>query len=94
MKNQKLLSVFADAQGEVKAWMPDSDQAVIALSNYIFSQAMQGNKKPLDVLFSVSVHVLARDITGKSLEDWAENLKKVTPVYSDALKQVINQKKS
>ena len=55
---------------------------------------MQGNKKPLDVLFSVSVHVLARDITGKSLEDWAENLKKVTPVYSDALKQVINQKKS
>ena len=94
MKNQKLLSVFADDQGEVKAWMPDSDRAVIALSNYIFSQYMQGNHKPFDTLFSVSVQVLARDITGKSLENYAESLKQVTPVYTDALKKAKNQKKS
>ena len=76
-----LLKVSEDERGEIQVTCPDSDAAVIALHDYITKTALKGDQSALDVLFAVTVHLLAQEQTGKLEEQYIKNLRETTPKY-------------
>lgn len=76
-----LLKVSEDERGEIQVSCPDGDAAVIALQDYITKTARTGDQRALDILFAVTVHFLAQDLTGKLEEGYIESLREATPKY-------------
>ncbi len=76
-----LLNVSEDERGEIQVSCPDKHAAVVALHDHITKTAMKGDQRALDVLFAVTVHFLAQDLTGKMEEKYIENLRETTLKY-------------
>ncbi len=81
MKQRTLLSVAEDAKGGVKVTCPNMDEAVMAITDHLLKTCKTGDRTALDVLFSVTVHLLAMDRSGRFEEQYIENIRKTVPAY-------------
>ncbi len=93
MKTRTLFKVSEDETGNIKITCPDSDDAVMAMTDYVLSTAAKGDQKALDVLFSVTVHFLASETTGKLEEQYIENLRRCIPPYRNGYAEVAKEMK-
>ena len=91
MEQFEILKVWADKNGEIKVNIPSSDDAVMVLTDYIVAHAAMGDQKPLDVLFAITVHFLARETTGKVVEEYCKNIKKYAEEYGKHYKEAIKE---
>ena len=83
MEEKILLKVSYDKDGNTVIEMPDSDEAVIAITNYIHDNIVKRESGPLDVLFSIVVHFLAMDLSGSFEKQFIKNIKETTPQYRE-----------
>lgn len=70
----------------------NNQETVIALSELIAYNLAKNEQGPLDLLFSITLHVLARDTSGKFVDSYCENLKKEVKPYIEGYRQLKNQK--
>lgn len=68
--------------------IPDRDLAVMTLTDIIWDRVQHRSQMGLDMLFSVVVHTLARDLSGKFQEEFIENIRKTIPQYQNAYKKL------
>lgn len=85
MEEEKvLLKVSYDKDGNTVIEMPNgSDDAVINIVNYIWDNIQKNNTEPLDVLFSIVVHMLAMNLDKRFEEQFIRNIKDTTPQYRE-----------
>lgn len=85
MEEEKvLLKVSYDKDGNTVIEMPSgSDDAVINIVNYIWDNIRKNNTEPLDVLFSIVVHMLAMNLDMRFEEQFIRNIKDTTPQYRE-----------
>ena len=88
MEEKTLLKVSYDEKGDTVVDIPDSENAVMALTNYIGANLRKQNQQPLDVLFSVVLHLCAQDLSGEFEKQFIKNLKATTPQYRDGYRQM------
>ena len=74
--------------------IPDRDLAVMTLTDIIWDRVQHRSQMGLDMLFSVVVHTLARDLSGKFQEEFIENIRKTVPTYRNVYKKMREQKKN
>lgn len=86
-----LLKVAYDEGGNVVVTIPDGDEAVIAVANYIYDNIRKKDRAPLDVLFSVVVHFLAMDLSGNFEKQFVKNIKETTPQYREGYRMMREQ---
>lgn len=68
--------------------IPDRDLAVMTLTDIIWDRVQHRSQMGLDMLFSVVVHTLARDLSGKFQEEFIKNIRKTIPQYQNAYKKL------
>ncbi|MBQ3813648.1 MAG: hypothetical protein II841_08790 [Bacteroidales bacterium] len=78
-----LLKVSYDKDGKTVVEIPNSDDAVIAITNHIHDNIVKRNTGPLDVMFSIVVHFLAMDLSGSFEKQFIRNIKATTPKYRE-----------
>lgn len=89
MRQKTILNVSKDKNGEVKVSCPDSEAAVVALTKHICKTAAEGDDAALNILFSVTVHILALDVTGEFEEQYIGNIRKTTPAYRECARESV-----
>lgn len=91
-KKQAILKVFEDENGNIQIACPNRDDAVMAVTDYIHRLHASGDQSALDVLFAITVHLLAIEQSGKFEEEYIENLRKYIPpyrkIYADVTQRV------
>lgn len=88
MEEKILFKVSYNEKGDTVVEMPNSDDAVMAITNHIHASIRQNNTAPLDVLFSVVVHLLAQDLSGGFEKQFIKNVKETTPQYREGYRQM------
>ena len=88
MEEKILFKVSYNEKGDTVVEMPNSDDAVMALTNHIHSEIRKSNTEPLDLLFSVVVHLLAQDLSGGFEKQFIKNVKDTTPQYREGYRQM------
>lgn len=59
----------------------NTDDVVMGLADFITEHLQLRDQEPLSVLFSVVIHVLARETSGRFEEQFIENVRKSTVEY-------------
>ena len=91
MNTKELITVSYDENGNTVVSIPDSEEAIIAVSNYIHDNIRKKDTAPLDVLFSVVVHFLAMDLSGNFEKQFIKNIKDTTPQYREGYRMMREQ---
>ena len=91
MNVKELINVSYDENGNTVVTIPNKDEAVIAVCNYIHENIQRKNRLPLDVLFSIVVHFLAMELSGKFEKQFIENIKETTPQYREGYRMMQKQ---
>ena len=71
----------------------DWKEAVMAMTDHILVTASKGDQRALDVLFSVTVHFLASETSGRLEEKYIENLRKCIPPYRNGYAEMVKEMK-
>lgn len=93
MKTRTLFEVSEDETGNINITCPNREDAVMAMTDYVLATAAKGDQRALDVLFSVTVHFLASETSGKLEEQYIENLRKCIPPYRNGYAEVAKEMK-
>ncbi len=88
-----ILTIIARGDDAV-VHIPDDDLAVMTISDIIWDAMKQNRHRALNLLFSILVHTLARDLSGKLQEEFLENIRKTVPAYRNVYKKMLEQKKN
>ena len=88
MEEKELIKVAYDENGNTVVTIPDYDEAVIAVCNYVHDNLRQKNREPLDVLFAIVVHFLAMELSGNFEKQFIKNLKETTPTYREGYRMM------
>ena len=91
MEEKIIIKVAYDEKGGIVVEVPNSDEAVIALSNHIHANLQKKEIAPLEFIFSVVVHFLAMDLTGNFEKQFIKNIKETTPQYRDGYRMMRQQ---
>lgn len=91
MEEKIIIKVAYDEEGNTVVELPNNDEAVIAISNYIHSRLQAKDIAPLEVVFSIVVHFLAMDLSGNFEKQFIKNLKETTPQYRDGYRMMRQQ---
>ena len=84
LQEKVLLKVSYDDKGNTVIEFPQgTDDAVINIVNYIWDHIRKNDTAPLDVLFSVVVHLLAMNLDKRFEKQFIENIKATTPQYRE-----------
>ena len=81
MKEQEILRIYYDKDGNMQVDCPNMDDAVIAISNHIAVSINRKDLKGLNVLFAIVLHLLAMDTSGNMEKMFLQNLKEKLPKY-------------
>ncbi len=92
MAKEDIFKLSFSDDGGIEAEFKNTDEAVMALSDWVTGALEKRNQAPLSVLFSVVVHVLARESSGKFQEQFLENIRKIAPQYRDQYRKAMFQK--
>lgn len=92
MAKEDLFKLSFSDEGGINAEFKNTDEAVMALSDWVTSALEKHDQAPLSVLFSVVVHVLAREASGKFEEQFLENVRKIAPQYREQYRKAMLQK--
>lgn len=84
MKRQNIFQIYADERGRIRADVPDTDKAIIALYDYIIRGREKGQSL-FDILFSVTVHMAASEMSGEFLEQYVKRLREYVVRYRTAV---------
>lgn len=87
-QEETLFRVYVDEKGDLKWECPNSDDAVMAITDMIWHGIATKDQRLLDILFAVQVHTLARDLSGKMQAQYHENIDEFVRKYRDAYKQM------
>jgi len=71
---EEIIKLLADQSGNTEVVCADKEKAVKNLANHIVKDLTQGKHDALDLLFSVTVHVLAMEPTGNFAKEYTQNL--------------------
>ena len=82
MEKKKILEIYRDADGNVKAEGTDSETMVMTIAKYILSKTRQEKDfAPLALLNNITACVLGSDASGQLETAYLAQLKKATPFY-------------
>ena len=93
MKTRTLFKISEDEKGNIKMTCPNREDAVMAMTDHILATASKGDQSALDVLFSVTVHFLASETSGRLEEQYIENLRKCIPPYRNGYAEMAKEMK-
>ena len=91
MNVKEIITVAYDENGDTVVNIPDHEQAVLAVSDYIHKKLLEKDQEPLDVLFSIVVHFLAMDLSGNFEKQFIKNIKETTPTYREGYRMMSQQ---
>jgi len=91
MEEKIIIKVAYDEAGSTIVEVPNGDEAVIAISNYIHANLLEKEIGPLEFIFSVVVHFLAMDISGNFEKQFIRNIKETTPQYREGYRMMRQQ---
>ena len=97
MEEKLVLKVSIDENGNTVVDIPNNDEACMHITNYIWENIRKNDTGPLDVLFSIVVHMLAQNLDMRFEKQFINNLKETTPQYREgyrALRQQMMKAKS
>lgn len=72
--------VFTDENG-ITAEYDNTDDVVMNFADWVTQSLLLKDNEPMSILFSVIVHVLARNRSSEFEEEFVENLKKSVETY-------------
>lgn len=72
--------VFTDEDGTTAEY-DNTDDVVMSLADWVTQSILLKDNEPMSILFSVIVHVLARNRSSEFEEEFVENLKKSVETY-------------
>lgn len=94
MKKKQILNVSIDDKENINVVCKDRELAAMVITDYISETAGSGDTSALDMLYSITIHLLARDVHGGFEKEYIENLRREIPNYRKVYKSMIEEMKN
>lgn len=84
MEQYLLGKIYIDENDDVQIEIPDVEEFVLNVTDSIKHAMSEGEKELLNILYAITVHLLASENSGVLEQDYYKNLKKTVKVYREA----------
>ena len=91
MQVHDILRIAVDEHGRMLVHLSSTDEAVMAVTSLVWERQLSGDKRPMDLLFSVVVHYLAQELSGNLEADFLSKVEATTPIYRETYRNMRNK---